>query len=183
LLIVVGSVRPGRIGPVFAAWFAEAAKAHGFFEVEVVDLATLDLPFHNERHHPKTGRYEHQHTRLWSRTVAAADAFVLVTPEYNYGYSAVLKNALDYLHAEWADKPVGFLGYGGLAAGTRAIQQLKQVVTTLRMVPVVESVNIAYAPSQLDHNGQVLPSEQRDTAAHAMLDELARLTAKLRMRS
>jgi len=180
LLIVIGSVRPGRIGPAFASWFAEAAKTHGGFEVEIADLAVIDLPFHDEPHHPKLGKYEHEHTRAWSRTVAAADAVVLITPEYNYGYSAALKNAVDYLHTEWADKPVGFVGYGGIGAGTRAIQQLKQVVTTLRMVPIFESVNVPFAPTQLDANGDVIPSAERDQAAQAMLDELARLTAKLR---
>ena len=91
----------------------------------------------------------------------------------------MLKNALDFLHAEWADKAVGFAGDGGIGAGTRAIQQLKQVVTTLRMVPVFEAVNIPFAAQALDDQGRVLPDENRNLAAVAMLDELARLTAKL----
>ncbi|GAA3551445.1 NAD(P)H-dependent oxidoreductase [Amycolatopsis ultiminotia] len=180
LAVIVGSVRPGRIGPAFARWFADRARAHGGFEVVVHDLAEINLPFHNERAHPKTGLYEHAHTRAWSDAVAAADAFVMVTPEYNYGYSAALKNAIDYLNREWADKPVGFLSYGGIGAGTRAIQQLKQVVTTLRMIPVFEAVNIPFAASRLDEHGNVKPDAERDLAASAMLDELARVTDKMR---
>lgn len=180
LAVVIGTVRPGRIGPAFARWFADVAVRHGQFDATIVDLAEVGLPFHDEPHHPKTGHYVHDHTRAWSRVVDASDAFVLVTPEYNYGYSPVLKNALDYLHHEWTDKPVGFLGYGGIGAGTRAIQQLKQVVTTLRMVPVFEAVNVPFAPRALDESGQVTPDPAREAAARAMLDELARLTVKLR---
>jgi NAD(P)H-dependent FMN reductase len=180
LEVVTASTRPGRIGRAFADWFIDVATEHGAFEVADVDLAKVALPFLDEPHHPKLGRYEHEHTKQWSATVSRADAFVFVTPEYNYGYSAVLKNALDFLHAEWADKAVGFLGYGGIGAGTRAIQQLKQVVTTLRMVPVFESVNIPFATQALDSQGSVLPDENRNLAATAMLDELARLTRKLR---
>lgn len=179
LAVIIGTVRPGRIGPAFANWFAQVAQEHGAFAVDLIDLAEIGLPFHDEPHHPKLGRYLHDHTVAWSKRVEAADAFVMVTPEYNYGYSAALKNALDYLHTEWADKAVGFLGYGGIGAGTRAIQQLKQVVTTLRMVPIFEAVNVPFAPTQLDDAGHVLPDDQRHAAAVAMLDELARMTAKL----
>jgi NAD(P)H-dependent FMN reductase len=180
LEVVTASTRPGRVGRAFADWFTRIAVEHGGFEVVDVDLAVVALPFLDEPHHPKLGRYVHEHTRQWSATVSRADAFVFVTPEYNYGYNAVLKNALDFLHAEWADKAVGFLGYGGIGAGTRAIQQLKQVVTTLRMVPVFESVNIPFAAQALDEQGKVRPDENRKLAANAMLDELARLTGKLR---
>jgi NAD(P)H-dependent FMN reductase len=180
LEVVTASTRPGRVGRAFADWFIAVAAEHGGFDVVDVDLAVLALPFLDEPHHPKLGRYVHEHTRQWSATVARADAFVFVTPEYNYGYNAVLKNALDFLHAEWADKAVGFVGYGGIGAGTRAIQQLKQVVTTLRMVPVFESVNIPFAAQALDSGGSVRPDKDRELAANAMLDELARLTGKLR---
>lgn len=179
LAIVIGSVRPGRIGPAFAKWFESVARDHASFEVVVHDLDEIALPFHNEPNHPKTGVYLHEHTRRWSQAMDAAHAFVMVTPEYNYGYSAALKNAIDYLNREWADKPVGFVGYGGIGAGTRAIQQLKQVVTTLRMVPVFESVNIPFAPTHLDANGVVIYNEERDAAASAMLDELHRIATKL----
>ncbi|WP_405009476.1 NADPH-dependent FMN reductase [Kitasatospora sp. NBC_01539] len=180
LQIHVGSTRPNRIAPAFAAWFAEAAEKHAGFEVEVVDLAEVGLPLLDEPNHPRLRQYVHQHTKDWSAIVDRADAFVLVTPEYNYGYSAVTKNALDYLCQEWADKAVGFVSYGGVGAGVRAVQQLKQVVTTLRMVPVLEAVNIPFAWDRLTAEGGVTPDAILDNAAALMLGELARLTGKLR---
>ncbi|GJF35139.1 reductase [Kitasatospora sp. NE20-6] len=180
LQIHVGSTRPNRIAPAFAAWFAAAAEEHAAFEVEVVDLAEVGLPLLDEPNHPRLRQYVHQHTKDWSATVERADAFVLVTPEYNYGYSAVTKNALDYLCQEWADKAVGFISYGGVGAGVRAVQQLKQVVTTLRMVPVLESVSIPFAWDKLTAEGGVAPDAVLDGAAALMLGELARLTGKLR---
>ena len=105
---------------------------------------------------------------------------MFVTPEYNYGYNAVLKNAIDYLHNEWADKAVGFVSYGGVAAGTRAVQQLKQVVSALRMVRSVEAVNIPFAAQFLDEDREVRPNDVMDSSADAMLTELARMTSRLR---
>jgi NAD(P)H-dependent FMN reductase len=179
LTIIIGSTRPGRAGLPIADWFAERAREHGHFDVDVVDLAELDLPLLDEPHHPRLRRYVHPHTKDWSERIDAADAFVLVTPEYNYGYPAALKNAIDYLHHEWRDKPVGFVSYGGVAAGTRAVQQLKQVVTTLRMLPVVDSVNIPFHTQFLDEDGRVRANEVMEQAADAMLDELARTAGAL----
>lgn len=180
LQIHIGSTRPNRLGPAFATWFAEVAERHSSFESEVIDLAEIALPLLDEPNHPRLRQYVNQHTLDWSATVERADAFVLVTPEYNYGYSAAMKNALDYLCHEWADKAVGFVSYGGVGAGTRAVQQLKQVVTTLRMVPVLESVNIPFAMHKVTADGEVVKDPGLEEAATAMLDELARMTAKLR---
>lgn len=175
LLIVIGSTRPGRAALPIARWFTDRAREHGGFGIDLADLAELDLPLLDEPNHPRLGHYLNQYTKDWSARVAAADAFVFVTPEYNNGYSAALKNAIDYLHAEWKDKPVGFVSYGGVAAGTRAVQQLKQVVTTLRMVPVFESVNIPFHTQFLDEDGSLQPTEILNGAADAMLDELGRI--------
>ena len=103
---------------------------------------------------------------------------MFITPEYNYGYPATIKNAIDYLHQEWKDKPVGFVSYGGIAAGTRAVQQLKQVVTTLKMVPVFESVNIPFH-TQFIRDGQFHANDVLEQAVPAMLDELLRLDGAL----
>jgi NAD(P)H-dependent FMN reductase len=180
LTIIVGSTRPGRAGAPIAQWFAARAKDHGGFDVNVVDLAELDLPLLDEPNHPRLRKYTQQHTKDWSALVDAGDAFVFVTPEYNYGYPASVKNAIDYLHQEWQHKPVGFVSYGGVAAGTRAVQQLKQVVTTLRMLPVFESVNIPFHTQFLDSDGVFHANEVLDQAADAMLDELVRTEAALR---
>ena len=140
----------------------------------------MNLPLLDEPNHPRLRRYTHQHTKDWSATVDRADAFVFVIPEYNYGFNAVIKNAIDYLHAEWAHKPVGFVSYGGVAAGTRAVQMLKQVVTTLKMVPVFESVNIPFVAQFLDSDRKLQPNDVMEGAATDMLAELARWTEALR---
>ena len=173
LTIIVGSIRPGRAGQPIAEWFIDRAKAHGGFDVEVADLAEIRLPLMEEPNHPRLGQYTSQHTRDWSALIDRSDAIVFVTPEYNYGYPATIKNAIDYLHQEWKDKPAGFVSYGGIAAGTRAVQQLKQVITTLKMVPVFESVNIPFH-AQFIRDGQFHANEVLDQAADAMLDEIGR---------
>jgi NAD(P)H-dependent FMN reductase len=178
LTIIVGSTRPGRAGQPIAEWFADRARTHSGFDVEVADLAEIGLPLLDEPNHPRLGQYTKQHTKDWSAIVDRADAVVFVTPEYNYGYPAALKNAIDFLHREWRDKPAGFVSYGGVAAGTRAVQQLKQVVTTLRMTPVFDSVNIPFH-AQLIKDGKFEATDLLNQAADAMLDELVRVESAL----
>ena len=178
LTIIVGSTRPGRAGQPIAEWFADRARTHAGFDVEVADLAEIGLPLLDEPNHPRLGQYTKQHTKDWSAIVDRADAVVFVTPEYNYGYPAALKNAIDFLHREWRDKPAGFVSYGGVAAGTRAVQQLKQVVTTLRMTPVFDSVNIPFHAT-LIKEGKFEATDLLNQAADTMLDELVRVESAL----
>lgn len=180
LLVVVASTRPGRVGLPVGAWFYQRAVEHGGFEVEWVDLAEVDLPFFDEPEHPRLRRYQHQHTRDWSARIERGDAFVFVTPEYNFGFTAPLKNALDFLNREWAYKPAGIVSYGGVAAGTRAAQMLKQVLTTLKMTPMFEAVSIPFVKQFLDGDGRIRPNETMEQAADAMLDELGRWERSLR---
>ena len=107
---------------------------------------------------------------------------MFVTPEYNYGYPAPLKNAIDYLHFEWQHKPVAFVSYGGVAAGTRAVQQLKQVVTTLKMFPLFEAVSIPFHTQFIDEEGVLQANDVMEGAATAMLDELVLVEESLRGR-
>jgi NAD(P)H-dependent FMN reductase len=179
LTVIIGSTRPGRAGLPIAEWFIDRARSHGGFDVEVADLAEIRLPLFDEPNHPRLRQYVHQHTKDWSARIDRADAVVFVTPEYNYGYPATIKNAIDYLNQEWHDKPVGFVSYGGVAAGTRAVQQLKQILTTLRMVPVFDSVNIPFH-TQLIQDGRFQANEVLEQAAKAMLDELLRVGGALR---
>jgi NAD(P)H-dependent FMN reductase len=179
LHIIVASTRPGRVGLPVAEWFRDRAVKHDGFEVELVDLAEWNLPFMDEPNHPRLRRYTHQHTKNWSADVERADAFVFVMPEYNYGFTAPLKNAIDYLHYEWYHKPVGLVSYGGVAAGARAAQMIKQVVTTVKMVPLFEAVTIPFVAQFLDDEGRVRANEVMETAATAMLDELVRWTGAL----
>ncbi|GIJ27251.1 FMN reductase [Micromonospora qiuiae] len=141
-------------------------------------LGELNLPFLDEEEHPSSGVYRHEHTRRWSAMVEAADGFIAVTPEYNYGMPATLKNALDYLSAEWAWKPIGFVSYGNTSAGTRSVQHAKQVVTTLRLVPLGATVAIRIGDSV--QQGRLRPDATRDAAAVALLDELVRVAHCLR---
>jgi NAD(P)H-dependent FMN reductase len=180
LLEIIASTRPGRVGLPVGEWFLERARAHGGFEVELVDLAVLGLPLLDEPAHPRLQQYTQAHTHAWSATVAAADAIVLVTAEYNYGYPAALKNAIDYLHHEWRHKPVGFVSYGGVAAGTRAVQQLKQVVQAVQMVAVSGAVNIPFVQQFLGEDGTVQANEVMIDAAAGMLDELLRVQGALK---
>jgi NAD(P)H-dependent FMN reductase len=174
--IIVASTRPNRVGLKIGQWIESEVAAHGGFdEIELVDLAEVNLPFMNEPNHPRLGQYTHQHTRDWSAKVAEADAFLFVMPEYNYGYNAELKNAIDYLHAEWHYKPVGLVSYGGVSAGTRAAQMIKQVVTTLKMTPIFEAVSIPFV-QQFIVDGKVAPNDVMEASAKMMLDELVRVS-------
>jgi NAD(P)H-dependent FMN reductase len=180
LQIIIASTRPGRVGLPVADWFTDRAEAHGGFELDVVDHGVLGLAFMDEPNHPRLRRYEHQHTKDWSVRVDAADAFVFVAPEYNYGFSAPLKNALDFLHEEWRYKAVGFVSYGGISAGTRAVQLLKPVLTGLKLVAVTEAVNIPFVRQFLDDEEVFRPNEVLEQAADAMLDELVKVDSALR---
>src|ERR1035438_2559764 len=131
LKIILASTRPGRKGAPVASWFYDIAVKHAAFNIELLDLAKINLPFLDEPKHPMLKQYQHQHTKDWSAMINLADAIVIVTPEYNYSYPATIKNALDFIYQEWNYKPVGFVSYGGVAAGTRSVQMLKQVVNAL----------------------------------------------------
>lgn len=171
LTVIVGSTRPGRVGLPVAQWIRERARAHGAFDVHLADLAEIALPLLDEPHHPRLQRYQHEHTKRWSAVIAASDAFVFVTPEYNHGIPAPLKNALDYLAIEWARKPAGIVSYGGVSAGLRAVGQLKQVLSALGVVSVGGGVPIPMIRERIE-DGVVVGNEPMTRAVDAMLDEL-----------
>jgi NAD(P)H-dependent FMN reductase len=179
LQIIIGSTRPVRVGPALGTWIHQRAVSHGAFDAELTDLAEVDLPMLDEPHHPRLRRYTRPHTLEWSATIDRADAFIWVLPEYNYGYTAPVKNAIDYLHAEWQYKPAGFVSYGGIAAGTRALQLLKPVLSAVKVVPVTEAVNVPFVQQFIGDDGTFQPTEILETAATAMLDELARWSTAL----
>ncbi|HEY6788580.1 MAG TPA: NAD(P)H-dependent oxidoreductase [Trebonia sp.] len=179
LKIIIGSTRPGRAAGPVAEWFHELAVRHAGFEVGLVDLVEVGLPLLDEPENPSRGRYTREHTKRWSRIVAEGDAFVFVVPEYNHGYNAATKNALDYLHEEWRNKPVGFVSYGGIAAGTRAVASLIPVVTALGMIPAVTSVSIPIIRRMITPEGTFTANRILEDSGTEMLDELARWTANL----
>jgi NAD(P)H-dependent FMN reductase len=180
LEVIIASTRPGRIGRPVGEWFTGIASGRGPFTVDVADLADIELPFLDEPNHPRLRQYEHEHTKRWSARVDAADAFVFVMPEYNHGINAPLKNAIDYLHWEWQYKPVGLVSYGGVSAGTRAAQMVKQVVMAVKMTPAYEAVSIPFVKEFLRDDGRIHANDVMETAARAMLDEVARLEEALR---
>ena len=177
---IICSTRPGRIGPAVARWFHDFAGKHGTFDATLVDLAEFNLPVYDEPMHPRMQKYEHEHTKRWSASVAAADAFVFVTPEYNYGPPPSLLNALNYVYVEWNYKPCGFASYGGVSGGLRAAQMTKQTVTTLKMMPMVEAVAVPMVATLLDENKAFKSNNLIDTSAQQLLDELAKWAAALK---
>jgi NAD(P)H-dependent FMN reductase len=180
LHVIIASTRPGRVGPAIAAWFHGFAVRQAGFEVELIDLAEVNLPLLDEPAHPRLRQYEHPHTRKWSATVDAADAFVFVTPEYNYSTPPALLNALDYLYREWNYKPVGFVSYGGLSGGIRSVQMTKQIVTALKMMPMVEAVSIPFFPQHMEESGTFAATEVHEKSAAEMLTELLRWAEALK---
>ena len=179
LQIVVASTRPGRVGGTIADWLGEQVPDELGFDVEIVDLAAVGLPMLDEPHHPSERMYLHEHTRAWSASVGRADAFVFVMPEYNTGFTAPLKNALDYLYEEWRHKPVGFVSYGMTSGGLRAVEMLKPVLVALNMVPVHAAVSIPLRAA-LDEQGSLRPTEAMLANVGPMLSELHTLARTLR---
>lgn len=180
VMILTCSTRPGAIGPAVAEWVLRTlrplASSLGA-ELQHVSLSDLGLPFLDEEDHPSSGIYRNQHTREWSELVDAADGFITITPEYNHGMPATLKNALDYLGSEWAWKPMGFVGYGNTSAGTRAVQHATQVTSSLRLVATGTSLALRL-PDVVD-DGDIRDDPRRAAMAHRMLEELVRLAHAL----
>ncbi|BDI23658.1 FMN reductase [Herbiconiux sp. L3-i23] len=179
IMVIVGSVRPGRIGPPIAEWVTDELGLRDDIDIDLVDLAELDLPLMNEPNHPVLRRYTFDHTIAWSERVEQADAFVFVTPEYNHSFSPALKNALDYLNHEWRRKPVTFVSYGGVSAGTRGVVALKPVVTGLGLVPTLLNVEINFPGNQLDDDGAFRPTDSQRERFSGAVGELAELSAAL----
>jgi NAD(P)H-dependent FMN reductase len=180
LHVIIASTRPGRIGPSIATWFEGVAQDQGSFDVDVVDLKEVDLPNFNEPNHPMMQEYTFEKTQKWAASVARADAFVFVMPEYNHSFNAAIKNAIDYLRREWNYKPVAFVSYGGVSAGTRAVQSIKPVLTALGMFPLADQVAIAGPHQFLDEHGVFEPATALDDVAKTMLVELARWTQAMK---
>lgn len=178
--IILASTRPGSIGPAIGSFVADRARSQARFDrVEMLDLAEIALPFLDEPHHPRLGRYTKPHTFAWSQAVIDADAIVIVMPEYNGGFPAALKNALDYLHAEWRGKSLGVVTYGGgPGGGTGAASMLAPVSKALGLVTAEHRVSIGGAPT-LVVDGEFLATTAIEQATDDMLNEVADLDADL----
>jgi NAD(P)H-dependent FMN reductase len=179
LNVITVSTRPGRVGPRVADWVLEKARAHGVFEVEAVDLETFNLPIFDEPEHPRFRRYVHDHTKAWSASVASADAFVFVSPEYNYFAPPTFVNAVDYLFHEWAYKVAGLVTYGGPLAGGRAAQMEKLMLTSVKVMTIPEGVSVPMVASHIK-DGRFQAPEFLEPSMKAMLDELAKWAGALK---
>ncbi len=177
---IIASTRPGRIGPGVAKWFNDFAVAHGGFEAKLVDLADFRLPVFDEPEHPMKQAYKHDHTKRWAASVAEADAFVFVTPEYNFSPPPSLVNAMAYLSREWNYKPAGYVSYGGVSGGLRAVQAARLMATTVKMMPIPEGVPIPNVFAHLGEDGSFKANELVNAGAKTLLDELAKWAAALR---
>lgn len=173
LKIITSTTREGRKGIFIANWLMEMLKDDSRFETELLDLAAVNLPLLNEPNHPRLQQYQYEHTKKWSATINAADAFIIVLSEYNFSFPAPIKNALDYLFNEWKYKPAGIVSYGGVSGGLRSTQMLKLVLTTLSITPLVESVAIPFFSKHIQHD-VFTPEEPVVKSTQVMLTELNR---------
>jgi NAD(P)H-dependent FMN reductase len=170
IAIVIGSTRPGRVGEQVGRWVYDLAKERDDAEFELVDLAEVNLPLLDEPAPPMMGKYSKPHTKKWASLVDSFDAFVFVTPEYNHATSGALKNALDYLYAEWNDKAAGFVGYGS-AGGTRAVENLRVVLAELQVATVRNQVALSLF-DDFEQMQRLKPRERHAKDLTGMLDQL-----------
>jgi NAD(P)H-dependent FMN reductase len=176
--IILGSTREQRRGEPIARWLAELASGRGDLNAEVLDLADFALPFLTLSTPPMSPHSRDEAALSWAAKIASADGYVLVVPEYNHGYPAAIKNALDHLFAEWNRKPIGFVSYGGLGGGLRAVEQLRQVVIELNMVPLRRQIAIPRIWEQISETGELRAPQ--DPEAHLLLDDLVWWASALR---
>jgi NAD(P)H-dependent FMN reductase len=168
--VIVGSVREGRISLPIAKWVMDRIATRAEFDAELLDLAEWDLPMFAEPNPPATGRYTGEKQRAWAGKIGAADGYILVAPEYNHGMSAVLKNALDTVYAEWGRKPVAFVAHGTFG-GARSVEQLRQVTAALAMAPLSNAVHLQGA-AKLREGDRFNAGEIENRRLSALFDEL-----------
>ncbi|GAB2609194.1 FMN reductase [Paractinoplanes abujensis] len=167
--IILGSTRPGRNGEAVAKWVYDVAAKRSDAEFELVDLLDYNLPHLDEAIPPSMGQYSQPHTIEWAKKIASFDGFIFVTPEYNHSTSGALKNAIDFLFAEWNNKAVGFVGYGSVG-GARAVEHLRLIAGELMLADVRAQVLLSLA-TDFENYSTFLPSERQEQALTAVLDQ------------
>jgi len=170
LAIIVGSTRPGRKAEDVARWVYEIARQRNDAQVELVDIQDFNLPLLDEPVPPSMGQYNNEHTRVWAAKIASFDAFVFVTPEYNHGTSGALKNAIDYLYAEWNNKAAGFVSYGS-AGGVRAVEHLRLVMGELMVADVRAQVALSLF-TDFENFSTFKPAQHHEKSVMTMLDQV-----------
>jgi len=170
IAIIIGSTRPGRNCEAVSKWAYGIAQQRTDADFELVDIATFALPLLDEPMPASFGQYRHAHTRAWSAKIATFDGYVFVTPEYNHGTSAALKNAIDFLHQEWTNKAAGFIGYGG-SLGARAIEHLRLVMASLDVATVTPQVGLSMF-TDFESFSVFKPAEAQAQHVNRMLDRV-----------
>ena len=170
IAIILGSTRPGRNGEAVARWVADIASTRSDAQYELVDLKDFNLPLLDEPVPPSQGKYSKQHTKDWAAKIASYDAFVFVTAEYNHGIPGALKNAIDFLYAEWNNKAAAFVSYGS-AGGTRAVECLRLVMGELMVADVRAQVALSLA-TDFENYSRFTPAPRHEKSLHTMLDQL-----------
>lgn len=178
IAIILGSTRPGRNGKAVADWVLEQAAARTAAEYELVDLLDHPLPHLDEAVPPSMGQYEGEHTKKWAATIAAYDGFVFVSPEYNHSTSGVLKNAIDYVYAEWNNKAAAFVSYGSLG-GARAVEHLRAIAAELQLAGVRQQLNFSLA-TDFENFGDFKPGPQHAEQAQTLFDQLEAWTGAMK---
>lgn len=179
LNIIIGSTRPGRVGPTVADWIGKIAREHGQFDVEFVDLKAFDLPILDEPSHPARREYTQDHTKKWSASVASGDAYVFVTPEYDFFPPASLVNAVQVLMVEWNYKPAAIVSYGGISGGLRSAQVLRQLLGNVNVHAIPQTVPLPFVNKLIGDDGILTASEQSVEGARQMLSELHKWSTAL----
>jgi NAD(P)H-dependent FMN reductase len=182
--VIVGSTRPGRFSEKPAQWILQHLRKHAGIEARLLDLRDFPMPFFDQPLTPAMpGRtpYENEAVKLWTAEIASADGFVFITPEYNYGASAVLKNAIDWVYPEWNRKAAAFVSYGS-AMGARAVQQLRETMIEVQVAPVRSSVHIPVATLWAHYKGGDVDKglAEIEVQAHKMIDDLLWWTTALK---
>lgn len=172
LAVINASVRDGRFGPVVGRWAVEQATGHGGFTVDVVDLAEVELPLRMPAFGAAPSPEAAGALATLSPTLDAADAFVIVTPEYNHSFPASLKNAIDWHHKQWHAKPVAFVSYGGVSGGLRAVEHLRVVLAEVHATTIRDTVSFHTAWTRFDGKGQPVDADGCNGAMKTMLDQL-----------
>ena len=172
LAVITASTREGRFGPVVAHWFTTQALERDDVTVDPIDLAQVPLPTVHQSHPVTTGEYTAPEVRAFAARIADADAYVVVTPEYNHSFPAALKLAIDSVYLEWRAKPVGFVSYGGFAGGLRAVEPLRCVFAELHATTIRDTVSFYMAPQQFTADGQPVDRDNVDAAASRLLDQI-----------
>ena len=178
LAIIIGSTRPGRVGEAVARWVYELAQKRSDAAFELVDLKEIDLPLLDEPVPPSQGKYSREHTKKWAAKIASFDGYVFVTPEYNHGISGALKNAIDFLYAEWNNKAAGFVGYGS-AGGVRAVEHLRLVMAELQVADVRTQVALSLF-TDFENFSIFKPQPLHLKSLATMLDQLLKWSEAMR---